>query len=468
MDRALTQVGLVLLLGLLLVGALTGYRQVVEAERLLSDPRVAAARWLHQQTRQPRGQILDRHGEPLVVSVRQPDGTYRRVYRDPALVHVTGYASPIHGTSNLEAAYDRVLRTAPATGLADLADLLLDRPRPGADVVTTIDGRLQRAAEEAMAGRTGAVVVLAPATGEILALVSNPFVDPNRLDDLWPQRQQDPAAPLLNRATAGLYPPGSVFKTVTLAAALETGRVAPTDRWEDPDGRLLVDGYLVRDDNHPGIASFDTLHAYAYSCNVTFARIGLQLGSQPLTEYAQRLGFGQTWDLPLPVAASRLAGSDRFLLTRVGLATTAFGQGEIVVTPLHMALLAATVANEGQLVPPRLVRAVRTPGGEQPAPASSPRRVLRPETARWLAQAMEISVQEAWGRPAQIPGVRVAGKTGTAEVGAGPPHAWFIAFAPVERPVVAVAVLVEHGGGGSAVAAPIARRILQVALAERP
>lgn len=472
MTDNIRRLGTLLTLGLALLALPLTYWQVVRAPSLVAradNPRHAEA-----ARRILWGRILDRNGRPLAWTEAGP-GPSRRVYAYPALGPVIGFRSQHHGTGGIEATYDRQLGSErdqlsgawQSEAAGHLLDAFLNRRPAGADVMLTLDLALQKVADQALGERHGAVVLLDPHDGDILAMASHPSFDPNTLDADWERLKTDPEAPLLNRATQGRYAPGSIFKTVVLAAAIQEGIASPSDIFEDGQEILVVEGFPIRCDNNPrGLNSFDLAHAYAYSCNVTFARLGLELGSLRLKTYAERFGFAEPIPLDIPTAASQLSNFP-LLIDRVELASAAFGQGEVLVTPLHMALIAATIANDGRMPQPRLVREVRDTRGtllERMEPAVW-RVPITARTARMVREMMVVATEDGWGQEAQVPGVKVAGKTGTAQVGGGAePHAWFVGFAPAEAPRVVIAVLVENGGEGALVAAPIARQVLEAAL----
>lgn len=463
MAGRLLRVAAVLTLGFAVVAVAMGYWQVLRARDL--DRRQGNPRPVEALRTTVRGTIYDRHGAVLVEN-QQPGN--RRVYHDPSLAQVIGYASLRYGRTDLEQAYDEYLSGAnQADSLRDLWNRAVHHATIGDDLVLTIDERLQRAAAEALKGRRGALVALDPHTGEVLAMVSNPTYDPNTLERAWDALRADPRAPLFNRATEGLYPPGSTFKTVTLAAALESGLARPDTRFRC-HGDWVVTGFHIGCNNLPpgSNGEYTLADAYAFSVNVTFGQLAVQLGAARFADYARRFGLDDSLPFDLPVAASRLAGG-RTELPELLLAESGFGQGSVQVTPLEMALVAATVANDGVTPRPMLVRQVRRHDGT-PLAAAEPRslrQALQPGTAATVRQLMQQVVDRGSGVEARIPGVPVAGKTGTAETGsAAPPHAWFIAFAPADRPILATAVVLENAGEGSQQAAPVARAVLAQAL----
>ena len=338
-----------------------------------------------------------------------------------------------------------------------------------------IDLKIQKAAADALGGRKGAIIALDPRTGAILASVSvpaydaNQVVDPSKQDASFDQLSHDPNHALLNRAAQGLYPPGSIFKVVTGAAALENGF--------DPTKKLRVDDpyqadkswgdYFVRSASHAH-GLFDMSDGFRLSENIYFAQVGLQIGGAKLTDYAKRFGIGSTPNLDLPAAKGQLSDSgsiDRPTL----LADTSYGQGELLVSPLQMALIYATIANGGVMPTAHYATEVRDAEGHvvrQIAPGPQGQ-VISPATAKTLTTMLvgAVSGQGGFAFGAKIPGVNVAGKTGTAENRPGEaPHGWFVGFAPAENPTVVVAVIVENTPDGGVTAAPLGAAVMRVAL----
>lgn len=441
-----------------------------------------------------RGRILDRNGVVLAETV---DG--RRTYPNPALGHLIGFQSRLYGTTGLEARFDAQLSgvaTLSPTAVLEARLLGSSVEQFPADLTLTLDTRLQEAAQQALGERAGAVVLLDVPTGAILAMVTYPRFDPNqlvlpepatqadvdRVQAAWAELNARSDAPLLNRATQGRYPPGSVIKTLTAAAALDSGTLAdplapvtcpnllPTEAGAPPV-RNAVDN-LFRRTGDPS----DLVRVYAFSCNTAFAQIGLSLGADRFLEYARRFGL-QTTDTrsgppdlrDIPAEVGTIANEASFLQRPAALADTAFGQGQALVTPLDMAQLAASVANEGRLMRPYLVAEART--GERVIYQAQPetlRQVVSPETSRRMLDIMRTSVEIGYAQPIALPGVSIGAKTGTAETPRGVPHSWIIAVAPVEQPRYAIAVIVEYGGEGSRSALPVARQVLAAALGVTP
>jgi penicillin-binding protein A len=409
-----------------------------------------------------RGSILASDGTPLAFT----RGT-RRIYpQGPLLAQVVGYASGRYGTSGLEDSFDSVLtaHTDASAPLAQLQQIFAGAhgaPR-GADVVTTLDLQVQKALVAGI-GRyaRAAGVVLDPRTGAVLALASVPSYDPNALDANWTTLRTDPHSPLLDRSTGGLYPPGSTFKIVTVADALDAGAVTPDSTFNDRGG-FTVGNFTVHNDEEEVTGTQNLTGAFALSSNVDFAQIALRIGVDRWFEYAAKWQLGGNVEFDLPVTRDRLpAKSDVYggILAQLG-----FGQASLLVTPMRMALVGATIAHGGTTPRPYLVRRI---AGSETGLATRPETLAQPisaETAGEVRDMMVAVVQRGTGTAARLPTVTVAGKTGTATNPHGRSHAWFVAFAPADAPRVAVAIVVENVGYGGTYAAPVAREVLRVAL----
>jgi peptidoglycan glycosyltransferase len=430
----------------------------------------------------PRGTIYDRAGVALA-RTDFTDGVARRVYPEPASTEITGYFSPLlYGSSGLEAFWDDELAgRSGGNPFTRALESLRGLPRRGIDLHLTIDTDLQRQAHDALGDRTGAAVLLDIETGEVLTLASSPSFDANALvvvteTDRDPAQaafaalSSDPRAPLVQRATSGLYPPGSTFKTITAAAAIDTGVARPDSIYEDA-GELTIAGHTLVEQNRPNGQQtlWSLTESLAWSLNVVFAQVGLQLGGDALADAAR--GWGWESDIPfdLPVEASRVSVTPGFLDDPVAVAETAFGQGELLATPLQMALVAAGLANNGEIMRPHLVASLAEPDGEtvRETRPSLWRRGTGTQAAGQTAAMMVYAVENGALGTAFTPGYTIGGKTGTAETGGGDPHAWFIGFIglPGEEPRYAVAVVLEAGGGGGQVALPIGRDLLVAAMA---
>jgi cell division protein FtsW (lipid II flippase)/cell division protein FtsI/penicillin-binding protein 2 len=463
---------LVVALVLALIANLT-YIQVVAAPALAANP--ANTRGLDEELRAERGAIVTRDGVVLARSVPAA-GRYRRTYPAGSLAaHVVGYYSARYGRSGVEAAANGVL--AGHSGFADVRSAMddaLGTPSAGNDVVLTIDSRIQAAAERALAGRRGACVAIDPRTGEVLALASSPTYEPASVDARWAELSKGGGgAPLVDRALSSVYPPGSTFKVVTLTGALTYGVAGPSSMYPGP-AVLEIGGGKVTNFEGGGYGSITLAKATASSVNTVFAQVADQLGAPRLVTTARGFGFDKPTPFDLPVTPSLMSAPEA--MTRWETAWAGVGQpvgaGVVkgpVATPLEMALVAAGIANAGIVMEPRILGPVTGPSGETVLPAKSPAewtKACDPAVAVLVRDLMVGVVKSGSGTRAAIKGVRVAGKTGTAEVGRGlPTHAWFIAFAPAERPVVALAIVLENAGVGGRVAAPAAKGVLEAALA---
>ncbi|MBM7855748.1 peptidoglycan glycosyltransferase [Desulfohalotomaculum tongense] len=435
--------------------------------QLETGPRLAAhpknQRVLEQISITQRGNIYDRNRIPLA-ETRWVDNHRQRFYPfKNETCHLVGYTSKIYGITGLEAAYSKQLLGLTAAGrFINLVRKIQGKPPAGEDLVLTLDIKLQHLAAELLAetNKPGALVVLDPRTGAVLAAVSQPSFDPNNLEEQWKALINNRDAPLLNRAFQGAYPPGSVMKLITAAGALSAGYTGE-EMFHCP-GYLMVDGYKLADNGVHG--NINIIEAIVVSCNKVFGKLGLDLGKKNFMQTAEKFGFKQDFNLSLEVRPSTIS-SDRDMDEKE-LASAAIGQGELLVSPLHMALVSATIANDGVMMQPYLVQEVISPSGQvlYHHKPSVMQRAASSTVCAAIRKAMIASVERGTGKAARIKNVAVAGKTGTAENEHGQPHAWFVAFAPAHQPRVAVAVIIENGGSGGAVAAPIAKRVIIEAL----
>jgi penicillin-binding protein A len=494
MDRQIRKLGIALLVLFVIAFAQVNYIQVFAADRIAEDP-ANAQRQLIAEYKIDRGSILAADGTTVLASSRKSPGALRFQRRYPhgeLYAHETGFYSFVFGRTELEQSFNDFLTGDAAELLPQtLTDLVLGRPKQGATIVTTLVPEIQEAAAAAALAEAGDVAIAAidPATGDVLALVSEPTYDPNPLAsqdpkvvrDSWDELNADPEKPLLSRASDELFPPGSTFKLVTASAALENG-FGPESLWPNPNelDLPLTDATIENfgGSTCSGGSQITLADALRQSCNVVFGAVGLELGAEKLAEQARAYGFtAEAGDdlvpFDIPWTSGVFPAPETFEGRDPAVAISAIGQQDVAANPLQMALVAAAIANDGVEIQPRLVTEARDPSGRviaefQPREFSRP---LSPENAAALTQMMVGVVEGGTGTAAQIPGVTVAGKTGTAQHGEGEdPHAWFVCFAPAEAPRIAVAVIVLDGGSlgseatGGQVAAPIARAVLEAGL----
>jgi peptidoglycan glycosyltransferase len=490
MDRQIRRlaVGFLVLFAALAINV--NYLQVVAADRIANS--TANKRLLIEEYDIDRGDILAADGQ-TVLATSEPTGgdlKYQRVYPEDESLgygHLTGYHSFIYSRTELEQSYNDYL-SARAEELFPqrFIDELLGRDQKGANLVLTIEPDLQAiAARELRSAGQGAVAALDPRTGAVLALYANPTYDPNPLASHDPDevrrayRQLDPEepdSPLVSRAIDTFFPPGSSFKIVTAAAALENG-LGPDHLLPNP---TALDLPQTEDDLEnfgggqcSGGSQIDMASGLQQSCNVYFAGLGLELGPAALIDQAERFGMNQDIPFDIPFVEGEIPGLQAFEDDLPAVAQSAIGQRDVRVNVLQMALIAGAIGNDGVEMIPRLVRRIEDPEGRV-LREFGPEEYGRPmsaENADTLTDMMVSVVSGGTGTAAQIPGVEVAGKTGTAQTAEGqPPHAWFVSFAPAQDPEIAVAVVVLNGGDlgaevtGGEVSAPIARALMEAHL----
>ncbi|WP_445162849.1 D,D-transpeptidase PbpA [Mycobacterium sp. Dal123C01] len=487
--RRISVTVMVLIVLLLLNATMT---QVFAADGLRADPR--NQRVLLDEYSRQRGQIIA-GGQLLAYSVAT-DSRFRflRVYPNPAVyAPLTGFYSLRYSSSGLERAEDSLLNGSDERLFGRrLADFFTGRDPRGGNVDTTINPRMQQAGWDAMQQGCGgppckgAVVALEPSTGKILAMVSSPSYDPNLLSShdpevqaqAWQRLRDDPDNPLVNRAISETYPPGSTFKVITTAAALQGGATENEQLTSAPT--IPLPNSTVTLENYGGTPCSDQptvslSQAFAKSCNTAFVQLGILTGAQALRSMAHSFGLDTTPSvIPLQVAESTVG----IIADAAALGMSSIGQKDVALTPLQNAEIAASIANGGVTMQPFLVESLKGPdlaNISTTAPYQQ-RRAVSPQIAAKLTELM-IGAEKDAQQKGVIPGVQIASKTGTAEHGTDPrntpPHAWYIAFAPAQAPKVAVAVLVENGADrlsatGGALAAPIGRAVIQAALQGGP
>jgi peptidoglycan glycosyltransferase len=492
-NRQITRVALVSLALLIALIVATTYWQTWAAASL-ADRQDNAIQRVAQFTIK-RGLIYAADGKTVLANnfVRTIDGKtlfFRRYPAGSLAPHVVGYSTQSRARAGLERSENDYLvgsNKSLRTVLRTTLDRLKGATITGNTLVTSIDPKAQALANRLLAGQCGSAVALEPSTGRVLVMASAPTYDPNLVEGHFDQIGKvrancKPSAPLLNRATAGLYTPGSTFKVVTAAAALDTGRFKADSEFTDP-GYCTEYGkrvYNFADQSGPEIFGRVTLsEALQHSINAVFCNVGKSLGALTLIDYAKRFGFYAVPPLETPVnerAPSGLYNGTRLFRPKHGYQVDpgrfAFGQERLLVTPLQMAMVAGAIGNGGIVMRPYVVSRVVGPDHHTVSKTKpqSLGQAIKPQTAATLTDMMESVVTGGTGTAAQIPGVRVAGKTGTAETGVSHNNTtWFISFAPADNPRVAVAVALENQTGtGGATAAPIAKQLMEELLSRKP
>ncbi|GGK54790.1 peptidoglycan D,D-transpeptidase FtsI family protein [Nocardia camponoti] len=486
MNKPLRRVAIAVMVMVVALLANATYLQVGKADELRADPR--NSRVLLDEYSRQRGQI-SAGGTVAANSVATDDRyKYLRVYptMPPAYAPVTGFYSMQYGKTGLELAEDPLLSGNDSSLFGRrLIDMFAGRDPRGANVLTTINPAMQQVAYEQMTskGYTGSVVAIEPSTGKILTMVSTPSFDPNELSGhdgasgraAWERLSSDPAQPMLNRAVSQTYPPGSTFKTVVTAAALEGG-TTPDDRFTAAPN-ITLPGTSTTLENYNGSTcggepTATLYEAFRRSCNTAFVELANKVGASKLKDQAAAFGFGQAdQTVPIPVAESTVGP----IPDAAALGQSGIGQRDVAVTPLEVAVIAATIANGGTRMRPYLVDSIQAPDLSELAKTNpvSVGQAVSKQVASTLQNLMVASeANTAGGGRSRY---QIASKTGTAEHGSNPrntpPHAWYMAFAPAQNPKIAIAVIVENGGDralaatGGSVAAPIARAVLDAGLA---
>lgn len=427
------------------------YFNMFSAEKVASNP-YNKRQWEDERFVK-RGSIYDRDGEVLAETIVDGDSRTRSYPKGHLYSHIIGYYSRVYGKSQLEMKYDKQL-----LGHGDI-NITFNELRSGYDLNLTIDNDLQEYAYKQLDGRRGAVVAIEPETGKILAMVSYPDFDPSTdaIEKNWKDIVEREDSPLLARATGGLYPPGSTYKIVTAATAYNAGY---SDKTFEDNGVFKQGGLKVSNYGGESYGTINVRKAFEVSSNFAFCTLGYELGAQNVKDAAEAFGVNKDIDMDIPVSKSRI---DYKKMTNEDAALVSIGQGQLLMTPLHVAMLGAAVANNGKMMKPYLVNTITTSSGltlstTKPTVFCQP---MSAECASYMDGLMIDVVKEGTGRSAAISGITVAGKTGTAENENEKDHAWFVGYAPAEKPTIAVAVLLENDGrSGGVSAAPIAKKVM--------
>ncbi len=476
MNRPIVRLyGFTVLLFALLI-AFTSRWTIFQASSLRENPLNARAQI--EQERIERGRILAADGTVLARSVRRAGGVYERVYpTGEEFAHAIGYSYVDLARSGLERYRNAPLSGQSQSNLQTILDQLQGRSNRGDEVVTTLDPLAQRTAIEALGAHEGAVVALDPRTGAVRVMASQPSFDPNAMRSPAAYHRllaDSSGAPLVNRATQYGYAPGSTFKVVTATAAIDTGAFTPSSTVSGRNG-ILVSGVPLSNDYDESFGQLTLTQALAKSVNTVWAQVAEQVGKRTLARYMNRFGFDRKPQLDYPAEQMSPSGSyegERLLSPTsplIDVGRMGIGQDKLRATPLQMAEVAAAVANRGRLMVPHLTARIVDPEGRtvQTISPSVQAVVMKSSTATAVSSMMQAVVNEGTGTTAQIPGVQVAGKTGTAEtqIGTALNNVWFIAFAPAADPTVAIAVTIKGVPGyGATYAAPVAKRVMEVLL----
>ncbi len=402
-----------------------------------------------------RGDIYDINGVVLATSEFEKEGVQKRIYPEGNLYsHIIGYSSRVYGKSNLEMEYNSEL-----LGKNDFA-ISFDNVKQGSNLNLTIDNRVQKFAKEQMRGRKGAVVAINPSTGAIIAMVSLPDYDPSpeALEREWKNLAESVDYALLPRATQGLYAPGSTFKILTSASAYEQGL---KDIVCEDKGGFEKDGVKVANYNDKTYGEMDLKESFQVSSNQMFCELAYNMGADTVLEMAERFGINKEIKFDLKTEKSRIEYDKMY---DIDAALVGIGQGKLLVTPLQMALVGATVSNDGIMMRPYLVDSVERANGTSISRTQikSLGKVIDFDTARFLKELMIASVEGGTSSRAGIRNVQVAGKTGTAENETDKTHSWFVGFAPADNPEICVAVILEYDGTtGGSTAAPVGGNVIK-------
>jgi penicillin-binding protein A len=452
---------------------------VFQAEEL--EDKTANRRPLLEEQRIPRGLIRAADGSVIARNRSHGSGdnrTYSRLYETDLFSHAIGYSFIERGRAGLERSRNAEL-TGEENEFKSIISELQSQDREGADVHTTLDLEAQRVALRGLGGRRGSIVALEPQTGRVRVMVSVPGFDPNEIPDRYRELNSAKDSPLFNRATQARYPPGSTFKVVTAAAALDSGKFTP-DSVVDGSSPKTISGVPLANAGGQSFGPINLTDALTNSVNTVWAQVGERLGRATLERYMERFGFNQDPLLDYPDsemsasgvrnAKGRLLGADAgFDVGRVAIGQGG-AEGAIQVSPLQMALVAGAVGNGGKLMKPRLTDRVVAKDGrvKERIKPDQQSQVMSQKAAGQLAQMMGGVVREGTGTAAALEGIEVGGKTGTAEVdNATANQAWFIGFAPLDNPRMAIAVTVERTQGqGGTEAAPIAKQVLQTLIGQ--
>lgn len=404
-----------------------------------------------------RGSFMDRQGVVLAHTEVKEDGSKERVYSYPELyAHTIGYTYSDLGKSGLELSQDDYLTNNYATGLIEAIKSQLNKESIGATVHLTLDTSIQKRAYDLLGEKIGAIAVMNPKTGEVYALASTPSFNPSKLREDWDEINQSKNSPLFNRAINGKYPPGSVFKVLTAASLLENN----VDLNYVHTGSQTIDGYEYSDATSKLYGEIGLNKAFTASLNTYFVDKVQNVGPEKFKSLAEKFMFDKEINFEIPVSKSSLNWSG--IPSKNLLSASSIGQGKVLTTPLEMCMITSAIANEGKMMKPYLVSEIVDSEGIalKSTEAEILSQAISPEVAGELKDLMVDTTKYGTGKNAALKSIEVAGKTGTAENETENTHAWYVGFAPADDPQVSVAIIVEQGGSGGDIAAPIAREII--------
>lgn len=403
-----------------------------------------------------RGTIFDRN-KIIVGSTNKDNKEIREYPFKNAYAHIIGYSYKEYGKAALEKSFNPVLLGIDKSALEKVRDKIVDKKNSGYNIILTIDNTMQNYASTRLNGKKGAAIVMNPKTGEVYSLVSKPDFNPNDIVKDWKTIADDEKSPLLNRATSGLYAPGSVFKLITATGALNNKLQIKYFC----EGQTTIDGFVLKDYKNISHKEVDMEKALTYSCNVAFAHMGLDLGYDKMNKVANKFMLNK--EIPFDIYNKKSIFPQNENMSEVELASSSIGQGKVLMTPLNMAIVVSAIGNDGDIMRPYLVKAI-TDNKNRIIDEIRPKRlasVMTGENATILKDMMVKVVKYGTGKRASIAGIEVGGKTGTAQTQTKS-HDWFVGFAPAKNPQFAVVVVLENEGkGGGVSAAPIAKDLLE-------
>ncbi|MBB6216272.1 peptidoglycan glycosyltransferase [Anaerosolibacter carboniphilus] len=434
------------------------YFEIFRATKIVTN-NYNKRQWLNEEY-VLRGQIVDRNGKTLAYSEKTDDNKQVRKYKYGSLYsHLIGYSDKEYGKSGLESSYNNELLNINASNpILEITEKITGPKEKGNNLILTIDHDLQNYASQLLGNKKGALIAMNPKSGEVYAMVSKPDFNTTTFKENWEELVEDDQSPLLNRATSGLYTPGSVFKIITAAGALQNHEINTEYQCE---GSVNIEGYVLREYQEIAHGNVDLEKAMAESCNVAFSQIGLQLGEQKLQDTAEKFMFNRI--IPFDLKTKSSIFPSKGIMTKPELGASAIGQGKVLITPLNMVLATSAIANDGVMMRPILVKEILSSEGKT-LKVNYPQALTRASSsliAREIRDMMIKVVDDGTGKNAKIKNIKVAGKTGTAENDTGKAHAWFAGFAPADDPkVVVVVVLESYGSTGGKSAAPLARDMM--------